>query len=300
MTELTAVSPADLLVGISISDPPDEELIKLGLGELHIRHAFVETVRHILAPGWSVAYGGDFREAGYTNVLFDLIRTYDRRDLSGPDRVRAYLAWPIWQRLTTTDRAQLSNTATLVEAPAPTGAPATLPRRDRRTNADLLWNSLAITAMRQQMSSDLGARVVVGGRLAGQQGLVPGVTEEAVIAVRGSVPLFVAGGFGGCGRVIAEALYGDEPAELSIGFQLEHTPRYAELLNAAEEAGLTPDFTAILAEFSARGVNGLENGLNEHENERLLVTSDIDEMVSLVLRGLRVITGDTNNDQPRR
>ena len=55
MSDLNAVSRGDLIVGISVSEPTDEELINLGLSELHLRHAFTETVRHVLAAGWSVA-----------------------------------------------------------------------------------------------------------------------------------------------------------------------------------------------------------------------------------------------------
>lgn len=283
---LTAVSSSKLLVGVSVSEPSEDELIPLGLSELHIRHAFIEIVRHILAADWSVAYGGDLRPRGYTQALIDLVRTYERTTLSGPEHVTCYLAWPGWMDLTDADRAELANIASVVRVPAPSDAPGYLPSLSEQNPNERLWNALALRAMRERMATDLGAAVVVGGRVAGQQGLLPGVIEEAVTALSLRVPLFVAGGFGGCGRLIARALDGEKPDELSVDFQSAHTDHYSDLFEAAARAGTAPNYTELLSDFSSRGVSGLGNGLGEHENRRLLSTDDIDELIALVLRGL--------------
>lgn len=287
MTDLTALSNVNILVGISVSEPTDEELIELGLSELHLRHAFIELVRHILARGWSVAYGGDLRTSGYTEALFDLVRTYNPRDLSGPERIRAYLAWPNWTWLRPEDRASIANVATLIEVPAPAGAPATLPKIPERDPEDLLCNSKALTDMRSRMTSDIRARVVLGGRTSGQQGLLPGVIEEASIALRAGIPLFVAGGFGGCGKILVRALDGDEPRELTPEYQMAKTPRYKELFDAATAGGITPDYQELRQYLIGVRMEGLSNGLDMAENRRLAVTDDVDEVVALVLRGLR-------------
>ena len=292
VSDLTAVSSGELLVGISVSEPADEELLRLGLSELHIRHVFIEIVRHVLAVGWSVAYGGDFRPRGYTEALLDLVRTYERTALSGPEQVKCYLAWPRWTELTDTDRAELANIATVVEAAAPDAAPDSLRQAADRPPDERLWNALALTSMRQRMTGDLGAAVVVGGRIAGQQGLLPGVVEEAVTALAAGVPLFVAGGFGGCGRLIARALDGEKPEELSASYQQAHTDGYSELFEAATYANAGPDYGALTADLSSCGVDGLSNGLTENENHRLLATDDVDQLISLVLRGLFRIAGD--------
>ena len=49
MSDPNTVWRSELLVSISVSEPTDEELINLGLSELHVRHAFTEIVRHVLA-----------------------------------------------------------------------------------------------------------------------------------------------------------------------------------------------------------------------------------------------------------
>jgi SLOG cluster2 len=281
----------DIVVGLSVSEPDADELVSLGLSQMHVRHAFIEIVRHILARGWAVAYGGDLRAAGYTEALFDLVRTYDPAHLPGPDRVLAYLAWPIWLDVTDAQRAELANVATIKQVARPDGAPATLPVLTDRQPDDLLWSSLALTKMRVLMNSEIGARVVLGGRVHGQQGLYPGVAEEAALALRSGVPLYVAGGFGGCGRLVVSSRNGlRPPIELSVEYQLEHTPRYAELLDAATSAGWPPSFSDMIDAFTAASTDGFNNGLDEHENGHLLATDDVDEVIALVLRGLRHVT----------
>lgn len=178
LAELTAISPISVTVAISVSEPDVNELIRLGLSELHVRNAFIEIVRHILARGSSIAYGGDLRKAGYTEALFDLVRTYELKDRTGPERVFSYLAWPNWEQLTPGDRAALANVATINQVERPSGAPDLPPDRDLWTAEQLLWGSQALTAMRQQMTAKVDARVILGGRLEGQQGLYPGYLKR--------------------------------------------------------------------------------------------------------------------------
>ncbi len=290
MTETSPVLEPDVVVAVSVSEPSAEELIALGLSDLHVRHAFIEIVRHVLALGGSVAYGGDLRVAGYTEALFDLVRAYNPRDLTGPDRVYSFLAWPLWKGLTIAQRADLANVATIVEVAAPSGAPNELPPVSERSPKDLLWMSRSLTKMRQEMGSTIGARVILGGRVAGQQGLLPGVVEEAIVALASGCPLYVVGGFGGCGKVLATALQGGSPAELTLDYQLKRTPRYEELHRLAESVDAAPSFDELRQTLRDAGIGGLGNGLDVAENERLMVTDDVDDLVSLILRGLRNLT----------
>ena len=284
------MSSKDIRVGISISEPDAGELVSRGLSQLHVRHAFIEVVRHILARGWGIAYGGDFRAAGYNDTLEELLRTYSRAERPGPDRVFSYLAWPIWLGLTDADKARFANIYTIREIAPPDGAPQTLPAIRDRQPADLLWNSLALSKMREQMNSEIAARVVLGGRVSDQQGLYPGVAEEAVLALRSGVPLYVLGGFGGCGRLVAAALGGSRPSELSIEYQLRHTGRYPELLEAARSAGQEPSFSGMIDTFVTAGADGLNNGLSAQENSLLFAADNVDEIIALTLRGLRNVT----------
>ena len=117
--------------------------------------------------------------------------------------------------------------------------------------------------MRQLMRGETDARVVLGGRVDGYRGAMPGVAEEALLSFESGQPLFVVGGFGGCARDIAETL------------------------------GLVDSWAGSRAAWPGRqsferyGSANLHNGLNPEENQILARSPHIEQAVSLVLLGLR-------------
>jgi hypothetical protein len=288
---VTSSEHAAPVVGVSISDPPDDDLVSLGLSHMHLRHTFIEVARHVLAAGWSIAYGGDLRQAGYTEALFDLVRTYDHPELAGPDRVTNYLAWPLWVGRTVEDDAELINIATLVKCPAPADAPRIAPTPTSSMASDLWLRSSALTRMRVDMTGAIDSRLVLGGRVTGQVGLLPGVLEEVMLAVDAGLPLYVAGGFGGCARAVVAALEGERSAGLTLDHQLAHTPRYAELREVARARGEDADFDAIVERLASLGFGGLRNGLDESDSRRLAATDDTEEVTALVMRGMYGLFG---------
>jgi len=140
------------------------------------------------------------------------------------------------------------------------------------------------------MTRDITARLVLGGRVSGQTGFYPGVAEEAALALQAEVPLFPVGAFGGCGRLVIDAMRGRMPTEFSLEYQLEHTSGYEELLVSAGRHGSHPDFESLQSTFASARWPELRNGLRAHENERLAITDDIDEIIALFLRGLRSLS----------
>jgi hypothetical protein len=62
------------------------------------------------------------------------------------------------------------------------------------------------------------------------------------------------------------------------------------LFETATVAGRAPSFSDLVGSFADSGPQGLNNGLDVVENERLFATDDVDEVVSLLLRGLRRVT----------
>jgi hypothetical protein len=106
------------------------------------------------------------------------------------------------------------------------------------------------------------ARIILGGRVEGYKGRMPGIAEEALFTLRASQPLFLLGGFGGCARDIAEDL-GLAPAW--------PVPR---------------EVWKHRGEFAAFTSEELHNGLNAEENGILATTVHIDQAITLILRGL--------------
>ena len=63
-----------------------------------------------------------------------------------------------------------------------------------------------LTMMRIVMQKETQARIVLGGKVDGYKGRMPGIAEEALLSLQSHQPIFLLGGFGGCTRDIAETI----------------------------------------------------------------------------------------------
>lgn len=259
----------DCRVAISVSDPGEEELARRGIGDFHVKHAFVELARQILAAGGDLAYGGDLRRGGYTQTLISLLWTYSAVDRPKSQRITQYLTPHAAREMDGEAAAELSRLAAPILVDSPSAE-------------EPLERALALQAMRTTMSQETGARIALGGRLEGQLGRWPGVVEEAYLAVLHKQPLFVLGGLGGAAARLVAAMRGEWPVELTTEFQLQSEDR----ATLAELAPNESELREVL-----QGAE-LGNGLSAEENAELQCTADLDLMVALVMRGLGARHGD--------
>ena len=256
-----------LAVGVSISESPDMQA--LGLSQRHLRDAMAEIALHILASGLSLVYGGDLRAHGFTSLLFELLTRYrDHPEHRGTITVTDYLAWPVHIRMTekylTTFSEEHENTAQLILLSQDGG------RLDWQERLGLAvhepdeneWAE-GLTSMRQTMCEETSARVVVGGRVAGYKGNMPGIAEETLLSLQTGQPVYLLGGFGGCTRDIAE----------TVGL-------------VGRWAGSRNDW-AGRDSFRSFKADDLHNGLSPDENVQLARTPHIVEAVTLMRRGLK-------------
>lgn len=265
------MSPLAYSVAISVSDPGSADLAARGLLREHVDHAFIETARQVLAGGGALAYGGDLRQGGFTETLKALLDAYSDEDRPAWGRVRQYLARPVWSAMTP---GEASDVATAFSAVHVQGADAGA--------ADQVGRARDFTAMREIMTAETDARIVIGGNPVAGEGPWPGVVEEAWLSIRAGQPLFVCGGLGGAGALVAEAVRGEWPRALTAAYQVERGRHTREL----EQAGVPPaegDLRETL-----RGAE-LRNGLGSEDNELLMVTTDLDMAIALILRGLNAL-----------
>ncbi len=256
-------------VGVSVSESPD--LWALGLSDGHLRDAMAEIALLVLASGKSLAYGGDLRPHGFTELLAELVgryRNHPRHD--GTIVVTDYLAWPVHIRMTSDEIVAFSTehelSARLIFL-ALNGARLAQEQRMMlcaHEPDEEEWTE-GLTAMRTVMRGDIGARIVLGGRVEDYKGVMPGIAEEAYLSLEAGQPVFLVGGFGGCTRDIAE----------TVGL-------------AERWAGSRDGWTGR-ERFHNYSPDDLHNGLSRDENVILARTPHIQEAATLVLRGLRQV-----------
>lgn len=322
----------DIVVGVSIAK--SEDLLVRGMGEEHLREVLRVVCRPLLRHGADLAYGGYFRpfhadsdasqspEINFTREMLDLIGAEQDEGESGTwiGMLYNYSPWPFCEKITTEDRARWIDTCTFLpvrEADAGL-APEECLREAREgvSSPRIAFNkAVVLSAMRRKMVEGMPlphggaagspepssvrthARIVVGGKVLGSSGIMPGVFEEALTTLEApkSTPLFVLGGFGGAAAVLADALGSPTDKPLPPEFDRAHYVKpehgressYVLLEQAFEKHDRQKRFPrpeerlralrdrirqgrANLKEF-------LHNGLENHENQRLFDTADAAE-----------------------
>ncbi|HET9733500.1 MAG TPA: hypothetical protein VFP54_12575 [Acidimicrobiales bacterium] len=255
-----------ITVGLSVSDSAD--LSRLGLTPAHCELAVAELARAIFLAGGTIVYGGRLVPSGFTDILIDELRRY--RD----DRDALILCVPESEhrRFTNDELArrerELHASAELVCLDA-TGEPINITTRpDGNVSTDI---SAALTGMRRHITGRCDARVIVGGKLRGFQGTMPGVIEEAILSIQAGQPLYIAGGFGGAAAAVARAL------------GRQDNPWYPpDFPDGADEQ------EAALAQLraAATAMPPPADGLSDSERHRLAATHRPGDIAALVVTGL--------------
>jgi hypothetical protein len=283
-------------VGISISGSKD--LNKYGFGNRHLADVLIELARYFLSCGAVIAYGGDLKyqklKLNFTEILFDLVKTYNLENRTEAEKVRNYVAYPIYTKISQKERAKVKRTAEIIEIKPPQNLKGNIRSlREMRTVEDQYIFARNLTLMRQKMNDDIDARIILGGQTEYYSGRYPGLAEEAYFALKSNKPVFLIGAFGGCAKVIIRTLKGERPDEFTEEYQLKKK-QYADLYKyynekAQIDKSIEPINYPLLVRFIKDcNYDGLNNGLTKKENEILFESGDILEIVSLVLKGLKL------------
>jgi len=274
-------------IGISVAESAD--FADFGIGEEMFKDLIIELTRHILKANGKLIYGGDLRSKGYTELFRDLARQYGQKEKAEADvcYIRNYLHWPIYNNITTEQRADyLASRIKLIGATPGDAVLADetglfVPRSSLETS--LKW-ATSLTQMRLESIGESDARIICGGKTIGFTGFMPGIAEEFMIAYKTKKPIYLIGGFGGCSHIIAKVLEGKSSGKelLESVMKVDTYKQFYEWSNAN---GHSIDYHF----FDKISIKELNNGLEPEDNLRLLQSVDIMEVVSLVLTGLKKI-----------
>lgn len=252
-------------ISLSVSNSPD--LKRLGLGEAHLRDTLVELARHLIAEGAILLYGGDLRKGGFTEQLFQLAYRH-AHDVSKPVLINPQ-PWPVhitanWSELEAAAKAVAP--AAAMEFLDLQGVPMPPARRAAELTPMLPteedWEA-GLTAMRRAVAGRADAAILIGGKMDGYKGRMPGVVEEALEAMNAGSAVYLVGGFGGAAGALCEDL---------------------GLLDLRTQRPRQSPATRL---FSNLTEGDLHTGLDGSELRQLAKSRNTDEIVALVLRGLR-------------
>lgn len=274
-------------VAMSVSEAPDSDV--LGYGADMIRDLTIELSRHLLIAGAKMVYGGDLRDGGYTELFSDMSLQY--KNYQGDvDRdtifFRNFFAWPIYLNFTTETKLQYKNSRVepvFVDCPDEYGGDKSIPIAPVNNENSYIY-ALSLLKMRKQMESESNARVILGGKTFGFSGFMAGVIEEYIQAMEADHPVYLLGGFGGAASLLA-SLIRKEKSIAAVIEEASKTPRYAEFMSYCKDRSIDMGYGRLEA-IVAGGIDGLKNGLTVEQNYILLQSTDVIEIVGLILKGL--------------
>ena len=264
-----------LRVGISVSD--SEDLPRLGLSPEHAELAVGEIARALLINGASLVYGGRVKPSGFTQFLMHEVRRYGRHAA-----LTLCLAAPEHRKMSLAELQEVNEelgTKGMVICLDEDGNEMLDILLTKATEPDPLLDNAAqqrsYSALRRYLGTVTDARVLVGGRLSSFAGEMPGVIEEAIVAIKAGQPIFVAAGFGGAAALVAKALQIDDLSWAPADFPARTAdPRIANALRQLTTAATT-------AGWSLRGTR-----LDDSEVGCLSASHRPGEVASAIARGL--------------
>lgn len=274
-------------VAISISESPDAST--LGIGKAMFEDLSVELARHLLISGAHLVYGGDLRPGGFTELFRDLSYQYGiyEKDKTLKSYFTNYLAWPRYIDMSSTTQAEYKSCRVICQkATIPNSIPTDLHdiMVPPSSVKNLYYWAESLKAMRQEMEANIYARIILGGRVTGFKGYMPGLYEEAINAAKVKHPIYLLGGFGGAALRLIKLIKGETTSEKLFEVCCSNRS-YQEFVSYLDKEKGEMNFKALDIFVNNMGV--LNNGLSDDENERLFVTTNVTEIIALVLKGLR-------------
>jgi hypothetical protein len=304
--DFNLLSNQKIAISLSETDQSDIEWIQ----NRSIQNLMVELCRYLLVGGARLIYSGDIfykSKAGgfnFSKLLIKLLQSYrntfQENNIHSVDNYRPY---PFGDLLKKEDKLRLKNIVKFHIVKAPENLEIEKKHAQSIQELDTFDKKYvyakSLTVMRNKMLSKATGLLVLGGKWMGFKSKMPGVLEEALIALKLNKPTFIIGAFGGVAETIAKALEGKETEHLKNTYYDAYDPNYAHFKQKFNKYSKTSkeervDYESVSEYLINKGKSasdyGLNNGLSKKENQRLFRSKNESEIIHLVLKGLSKTT----------
>lgn len=232
--------------------------------EIMLRDMVVEISRYILNAGGKIIYGGSGSRDGYVNLFSQISEKYGKikiesegKDLPEDEAyIYNYYAWPYMNVLSNDDMAYLKHCHLCAQQIYPDGISEEQKRlipstQDEEGKMQIISS---LSHMRDVRCREARAFIIVGGKTKGSLTPIPGILEEYIKARATKKPIYLLGGFGGEAALISKSVISRE---------------------------------TIIESIQDDTYESLNNGLNKEENIRLLLSTNVFEIIRLIIRGMK-------------
>ena len=234
--------------------------------EIMLRDMVVEISRYILNAGGKILYGGSGSRDGYVNLFSQISEKYGKikiesegKDLPEDEAyIYNYYAWPYMNVLSDDDMAYLKHCHLCAQQIYPDGISEEQKRlipstQDEEGKMQIISS---LSHMRDVRCREARAFIIVGGKTKGSLTPIPGILEEYIKARATKKPIYLLGGFGGEAARISKSVISRE---------------------------------TIIKSIRDDTYESLNNGLNKEENMRLLLSTNVFEIIRLIISGMKKV-----------
>lgn len=285
-------------VRLSISDSEDQRT--LGIGKELIDKIVTELLRYILISNGRILFGGILR--GYTELIRALSSNYGKYEdnLNGNKQKKCpiystdFVAWPYTIDINDEKLEEYKACGVnIIQTEHPNGIDPSKAQHIYESNdiESRLQKVKSVSIMRKKAADflDMNKRPVlghifIGGKLQGSNGPIPGLVEEAILAIEKQHPIFLVGAFGGVTKQLTRIICGDNGFDM-IMMNIESNPLQECMLPQIRKSGYFPNLDIL------KGISfaSLHNGLTEEENKILFNSCSVYEIASLIIKGLNTL-----------
>ena len=283
-----------LRVGISISDCGEIDFDILHIHPDELKRLSQELARHLLVNNNILIYGGDLRANGFTEFILEEASILKNRLPEQSFKVENHLAWPVHCLPESLDyQADYHDVLNQINYDLPKEFHGEVDQSswlEIKTFQDRYIFSKSLSMMREKSIEGSDIRVFAGGKIQKYKGFLPGVLEEFYIASKFNKPIFLIGGFGGVVKHICDSISSNKISEvLTQEWQEKNDLDYKNFMGFLNERSYTPHYDQIYLTIQSLTIESLaqRSGLTAEEYNRLINSQFIDEIIHLILKGLK-------------
>lgn len=252
-----------------------------------LKETLINICRYLVACGGNIIYSGNFNyeKFNFLTVLMDQFISY-KQWLDNKKGISSdFFEYIYCDSVNKPTNEKLAEISTIGHV---TSIEAVKTKFSKELNL-----SLSLSKLRAYIAKKSNVSIFLAGKINGYSGIMPGVLEEFLYALKYKHAIFLIGAYGGItSEIINLILYKNYKTVLSNSKLINQRKSFYDQYKKYQESEKNNefDFDKIVKIIKSLKISNLKNGLTKKENLILFKSDDPDLISFLILKGLKKLT----------